>query len=98
MPAVQAITNNPNGEVVVPASWEIGSAGKSLYMLLFNWGTAVGEHHRHVAQHPPAVVDRHEGPACHRRRQLARQPGPVGQQPQRGAARVRHHAGPITRD
>lgn len=36
-PAVQAITNNPHGEVVVPASWKIGTAGRNLYMLVYNW-------------------------------------------------------------
>ena len=59
--------------------------------------TTVGEHHRHVSQHPTTVVPRDEAAPRHRPGQLASQSAPVSQEPGRDAARMRHHLGAITR-
>ena len=57
----------------------------------------VSQRHRHVGQHPTPVMARNEITPGHRSGQRRSQAGPVGQQPGRDAARVRHHPDTITR-
>ncbi len=60
--------------------------------------TTIGEHDRHIGQDPATVMDRDETTPGHRLGQLPSQARSVGQQPQRDAARVGHHADTISRD
>ena len=59
--------------------------------------TTIGEHDRHIGQHPAPVMERRERPPRQRHRQLAGQADPIGQKPQASTTGMSHHAGTTAR-
>ena len=55
--------------------------------------TTIGDHDRHIGQHPTPVMARRERPLRQRHRQRRYQADPIGQKPQASTTGMSHHAG-----